>query len=136
MFLPLSHNPPLTASYQPFPKAIARAALAAGPDLIDCDDEHDRLIIEMNYSFIPQTQYEDMADTMEETYGGVRDRVVGWQEDGVLPDAYLPVFMNYGFYRQDYFGRLRPENRAFAREVAESVDPEGLFRDRTGGWKP
>lgn len=123
-------------AYQPFPKAIARAALDRGQDLIDCDDDAHRLIIEMNYSFIPQSLYDDMANTIEETYSGVRERVLSWQGEGVLPDVFLPIFMNYGFYRQDYFSRLRPENRELARAVAESVDPDRLFRGRTGGWKP
>lgn len=69
-------------------------------------------------------------------YGGVRDRILGWQADGILPDIYLPVFMNYGFHQQDYFARLRPENRAFAHAVSASVDPNGFFRTRIGGWKP
>lgn len=123
-------------AWQPFPKRIAQEAQARGPDLIEADDSVDRIIIEMNYSFLPLTEYEKMADVMEETYSGIRSRVTAWQADGTLPEAFLPVFMNYGFYRQDYFGRLKPENRALARSVAEEVDPDGLFRDRTGGWKP
>ncbi|KAI1818343.1 FAD-binding domain-containing protein [Poronia punctata] len=131
-------EPGIVASiaYQPFPKSIARQAKARAPDLIDADDEADRLILELNYSFIPQTDYNKMANTLEATYGGVRQRVLGWQEEGVLPDVYCPVFMNYGFYRADYWGRLRPESREFARQVAAKYDPDGLFRDRTGGWKP
>ena len=59
------------------------------------------------------------------------------QDEGLLPaDIYCPVFMNYGFNRVDYWGRLRPESRAFARRVAAEYDPDGLFRTRTGGWKP
>ncbi|KAF2015976.1 FAD-binding domain-containing protein [Aaosphaeria arxii CBS 175.79] len=123
-------------AWQPFPKKIAEQAKRLSPDLIDADDDVDKIIIEMNYSFIPQTEYNRMADTMETTYSGVRNRVVGWQADGTLPDTYLPVFMNYGFYRQDYFGRLKPQSRALAKRVAESVDPTGFFRDRTGGWRP
>ncbi|KAF2839981.1 FAD-binding domain-containing protein [Patellaria atrata CBS 101060] len=123
-------------AWQPFPRRIAQQAKARGPDLIEADDSVDRIIIEMNYSFIPQTEYNRMADTLEATYTGVRNRVLAWQADGTLPQAYLPLFMNYGFYRQDYFGRLKPENRALARSVAMNVDPEGLFRTRTGGWRP
>ncbi|KAF2866830.1 hypothetical protein BDV95DRAFT_598711 [Massariosphaeria phaeospora] len=123
-------------AWQPFPRKIAQEARARSPDLIDADDSVDRIIIEMNYSFIPQSEYERMADTVEATYSGVRNRVLEWQASGKLPEAYLPVFMNYGFYRQDYFGRLRPENRALARSVANSVDPQGFFRTRTGGWRP
>jgi hypothetical protein len=123
-------------AWQPFPKAIARQAKANGPDLIDADDSVDRIIIEMNYSFLPVTPYDTMADVAEATYSGVRNRVVAWQADGTLPDAYLPLFMNYGFYRQDYWGRLRPESRALAKKVQQEVDPQGLFRTRTGGWRP
>ncbi|KAF2279122.1 FAD-binding domain-containing protein [Westerdykella ornata] len=123
-------------AWQPFPRRIAQQAKRLGPDLIDADDEVDRIIIEMNYSFLPQSQYERMADTVQATYEGVRKSVLGWQADGTLPQAYLPLFANYGFYRQDYFGRLRPENRALARRVAQEVDPNGLFRTRTGGWRP
>jgi hypothetical protein len=123
-------------AWQPFQKRIAQKARELSPDLIDADDSVDRIIIEMNYAFVPQTMYESMADTMEATYTGVRERVLAWQEKGVLPQTYLPLFMNYGFYRQDYFGRLRPESRALAKRVSEEVDLKGFFRDRTGGWKP
>ncbi|KAF2731998.1 FAD-binding domain-containing protein [Polyplosphaeria fusca] len=123
-------------AWQPFPKAIARQAKARGADLIDADADIDRVIIEMNYAFLPVTPYDTMADIHETTYSGVRNRVTAWQEDGTLPQGYLPLFMNYGFYRQDYWGRLRPASRALAKRVSEEVDPDGLFRGRTGGWKP
>ncbi|KAL7626062.1 hypothetical protein AAE478_002832 [Parahypoxylon ruwenzoriense] len=121
-----------SVAYQPFPKRIAQAARERSVDLIDCDDEAHRMIIELNYSFLLPSYYDKMDKTLQETYGGVRERVLGWQKDGTLPDIYLPVFMNYGFYQQDYFARLRPENRAFAKSVSESVDPKGFFRTRTG----
>ncbi|GAP87352.1 putative FAD binding domain-containing protein [Rosellinia necatrix] len=123
-------------AYQPFPRSIARQARARAPDLIDADDDAHRLILELNYSFLPRASYARMADTLEATYDGVRRRVLAWQEQGLLPDVYCPVFMNYGFSRVDYWGRLRPESRAFARQVADRYDPDGLFRNRTGGWKP
>jgi hypothetical protein len=124
-------------AYQPFPRRIAQAARARGRDLIDADGGADRVIVELNYAFLLPADYARMEGKMRETYEGVRQRVVQWQAEGVLDaDVYCPVFMNYGFYRQDYWGRLRPESRALARRVAESVDPNGLFRVRTGGWKP
>lgn len=123
-------------AYQPFPKRIAEAARERGDDLIGAVPDADKLIIEMNYSFLPGP-FDKMADIMEETYTGVRDRVLAWQEDGTLPsDVYLPLFMNYGFFRQDYFARLKPESVDLARAVSEDYDPDGLFRNRTGGWKP
>lgn len=124
-------------AYQPFPKRIAEAARARGYDLIDADPDVDKLIIEINYSFLPLANYEKMNDVLEETYTGYRERVQAWQEDGTLPkDVYLPLFMNYANSRQDYWGRLKPESRALAADVAAEYDPNGLFAGRTGGWKP
>ncbi|KAH8157685.1 glucooligosaccharide oxidase [Xylaria polymorpha] len=108
----------------------------SGTTLLVPDDDADRLILELNYSFIPQWDYSKMADTLEATYTGIRERVLGWQEEGILSEVYLPVFMNYGFYREDYWSRLRPESRAFAQQVAAKYDPDDFFRNRTGGWKP
>lgn len=125
-----------SVAYQPFPRRIAAAARERGPDLIDADDDFDRIIMEINYSFLLPTSYDRMANTIETTYTGVERRVAEWQQAGKLNEGYLPVFMNYGFYRQDYFGRLKPENAAFARQVAQEVDPHGFFWKRTGGFRP
>lgn len=125
-----------SVAYQPFPRRIAAAARERGSDLIDADDDFDRVIVELNYSFLLPTSYDRMADTVEATYTGVERRVAEWQRAGKLSEGYLPVFMNYGFYRQDYFGRLKPENAAFARRVAQEVDPKGFFWKRTGGFRP
>ncbi|KAK4466382.1 hypothetical protein QBC42DRAFT_343165 [Cladorrhinum samala] len=124
-------------AYQPFPRRIAAAARAKSPDLIDADPDADKLIIELNYAFLNPGDYAAMDGKMQATYGGIRERVLAWQAEGKLPgDVYLPVFMNYGYFRQDYFGRLKSGSRRLAREVAEAVDPLGVFRGRTGGWKP
>ncbi|KAK8098359.1 FAD-binding domain-containing protein [Apiospora kogelbergensis] len=108
---------------------VASVAYQPFPDV-------DKIIMEINYSFVPQASYEAMADTIEATYSGVDRIVAEWQARGKLPKTHLPAFMNYGFYRQDYFGRLKPEMAKFAADVATSVDPTGFFRDRTGGFRP
>lgn len=124
-------------AYQPFPRRIALAARARGYDLIDAEPDADKLIIEINYSFLPLTDYDKMSDVLARTYTGYRERILAWQEDGTLPkDVYLPLFMNYANQRQDYWARLKPESRALAADTAAEYDPDGLFRERTGGWKP
>ena len=123
-------------AYQPFPRRIAQVAREKGGDLLDMDDDVDRIIIELNYSFVVKKDYERVGQTLEDTYGGMRDRVLAWQEAGQLPDAYAPLFMNDAYDEQDYFSRLRPQHAELARSLAEELDPNGLFRERTGGWKP
>ncbi|KAG9254766.1 uncharacterized protein F5Z01DRAFT_654794 [Emericellopsis atlantica] len=123
-------------AYQPFPRRIAQLARAMGGDLIDFDNDVDRIVIELNYSFFLQLDYERMSAAMEAAFGGIREIVLAGQEEGALPDAYLPLFSNDAFHTQDYYGRLRPENAELAKTLADELDPQGLFKERTGGWKP
>jgi FAD/FMN-containing dehydrogenase len=123
-------------AFQPFSRDIARQAIAAGGDLIDCEDGVDRIIIELNYHYTLHSDYPKIDGAMAETYGGIRSLVTGWQAAGAMEEMYLPVFANYAYEKQDYWARLRPESRAFARRVVQAYDPEGLFQSRTGGWKP
>ncbi|KAH7122150.1 hypothetical protein B0J13DRAFT_156901 [Dactylonectria estremocensis] len=120
-----------TIGYQPFPRRMARAARARGVDLVDADDAVDRIIVEFNYSHLLRTDSPRIDVVMKETIEGVRDLVLQGQD----ADAFLALFMNDGYYSQDYFGRLRPEARRLAKRVAADVDPEGLFQYRTGGFK-
>ncbi|KAH9906995.1 FAD binding domain-containing protein [Xylariomycetidae sp. FL2044] len=128
-----------TIAFQPLPRAVARAARAHGGaagDMLDLDEDVDRIVIELDYSFLLNSDYATVDGIMRQTYGGFGDLVAGYQDQGVMPaDVYLPLFQNDCFYPQDYFGRLRPERAELARRVRDEVDPEGFFRDRTGGFK-
>ncbi|ETS82290.1 hypothetical protein PFICI_07292 [Pestalotiopsis fici W106-1] len=130
--------PGLIASiaFQPLPKRIAQIARANGGDMLDFDDDVDRIIMELDYSFLFNDQYPTIDQTMQDTYNGLKADVEQFQAAGKLEsDVYLPLFMNDGFYRQDYFGRLRSEKQDLAKSVRAQLDPEGLWRDRTGGFK-
>jgi hypothetical protein len=74
-----------------------------------------------------------MDDATQRVYKGMRDLILQFTESGHLPEAYVPLFMNDAYFRQDYFGRLRTAD--FARSVRDQYDPEGFFATRTGGWK-
>lgn len=119
-------------AYQPIPKSMARKARERGGDLIDLDDE-DLIIIEFNYSYLLKTDDEVIDKATTQLYQGTRDLVTGFQQSGKLAEAYLPLFMNDCYFRQDYFARLRTAD--FARGVRDRYDPDGFFRDRTKGWR-
>lgn len=120
-------------AYQPIPKTLARKALERGGDLIDLDEDVDRIIIEFNLSYWFEIDDDTVDKATTELYQGTRNLVTGFQQSGKLPDAYLPLFMNDAYFRQDYFGRLRTAD--FARSVRDRYDPEGFFRSQTKGWK-
>ncbi|KPM35944.1 hypothetical protein AK830_g10631 [Neonectria ditissima] len=123
--------------YQPFPKRMARVSRAKGGDMLDLDDDVDRIIFEFSYNYVGWQDPARIDRLIKKILSGVRDRVVRWQEKGLLKKGvYLPLFMNDAYHSQDYFGRLRPKNKKLAKDVAAKVDPKGLFKNRTGGFKP
>jgi hypothetical protein len=125
-----------SVAFQPVPKRIGQISTASGGDMLDMDDGIDRIIIELDYSFLFDSDYAQIDQTMQDTYNGLADQVTEFQQQGKLEsDVFLPVFMNDGFYRQDYFGRLKEERQELARSVRDELDPQGLWRDRTGGFK-
>ncbi|GKT42804.1 putative family 31 glucosidase ORF2 [Colletotrichum spaethianum] len=122
-------------AFQPIPKSLARIAREKGGDLLDLDDSVDRIMFEFDYSYLFQLDDAKIDQTMVNLYSGMKSRVDGFVKDGTLPDAYRPLFMNDGYFRQDYWGRLRPEKKQFAQTVRASVDPDGMFQQRTGGFR-
>ncbi|KAF2643412.1 FAD-binding domain-containing protein [Massarina eburnea CBS 473.64] len=120
-------------AFQPIPKMLARKARAMGGDMIDLDDDIDRLIIEYNYSYWFSIDDGTMDAATQQLYKGTKDVVARFTQDGKLAQAYLPLFANDGYFRQDYWGRLRTAD--LARSVRDRYDPEGFFAQRTGGFK-
>ncbi|TGJ84033.1 hypothetical protein E0Z10_g4738 [Xylaria hypoxylon] len=130
--------PGLVASlaFQPLPKKLAQIAKAKGGDMLDINDDIDRIVLELDYSFLSSLSYSQVDKTMRDTYSGFKTIVEDYQDGGLLPkDVYLPLFQNDCFYPQDYFGRLKPEKLALARRVQAEVDPNGFWKTRTGGFK-
>ena len=121
---------------QPIPKRLAQKARQNGGDLLDLDDSVDRILFEFNMAYDGETADPEVDKGMAELHSGMHDRIRGFIDDGTLPDAYLPLFMNDANFQQDYFSRLRPEIHQFAIDTRDKYDPDGFFRDRTNMWKP
>lgn len=123
-------------AYQPFTKAMARISRENGGDLLDIDDDVNRIILEYNYSHLFKAQHAGIDAATVETYDGTDKIISGFEEDGTLPKVYRPLFMNDAYFRQDFWGRMKPASRERAARVVAEVDPEGMFQSRTGGFKP
>ncbi|KAK0663613.1 putative FAD-linked oxidoreductase [Lasiodiplodia hormozganensis] len=136
--------PGLVASvaFQPYPAVFARkaremdAAVGNGDgDLIAFDDAADRIIFEFDFSYwrgLPVLD-EKIDSATVELYGGMKDIIDAAVADGRVPDVYRPLFMNDGYFRQDYWGRIDAESRAFAEGVQQSVDPKVFWGSRSAG---
>lgn len=120
---------------QPIPKILASTAKSKGGDLLDLDDDVDRIIFELDYSyFFESLDLATVDPLMVETYSGLKNLVDGYVADGSLPDAFRPLFMNDCYFREDYWGRLRPEKSQFAKGVREAVDPDGIMQKLSQGF--
>lgn len=120
---------------QPVPKGLATVAQSKGGDLLGLDDSVDRIIFELDFSYSFESLDSATVDTaMVETYSGLKDLVDGYVADGTLPDAYRPLFMNDAYFRQDYWGRLKPASRQLAQSVRAAVDPAGVMQQLSQGF--
>ncbi|KAK8140100.1 FAD binding domain-containing protein [Apiospora sp. TS-2023a] len=125
-----------SVAFQPMPRRLTAKAKFMGGDLLSLDDSIDRIIFEYDYSYWINSDTPKVDQAMQDTYNGLASRVQEFQAQDKLPkDAYLPIFMNDGYYRQDYFERLKPESKALARKVRDELDPDKMFATRTGGFK-
>ncbi|KAH8889611.1 FAD binding domain-containing protein [Thozetella sp. PMI_491] len=122
-------------SFNPLPKAIGQKSLEKGGDLLALDFSADRILFEFTLGYIGLNETSAMVTAMETMYSGIRELVLGYIQDGRLPQTYLPLFYNVAYHTQDVAGRLKPGMADMARSVRSQVDPDGLWRDRTGGFK-
>jgi hypothetical protein len=119
---------------QPFPKEFTRRANELGGVVMDFDEDVDRIIIELDYSHWFQADIPIIDRTTVNTYEALGNKVREYQAEGQLPDVHLPLFMNDAYFRQDYWGRLRPETAQKYKAIREKYDPAGFFSARTNGF--
>ncbi|CZR63992.1 related to FAD dependent oxidoreductase [Phialocephala subalpina] len=124
-----------TMAWQPLPKRLAAHALSQGGDLLALSPDVDRILMEVDFSYDLPTDDTQINAGVKEIFTGLRSLEQGFVKEGKLEDAYVPLFMNDANFQQDYWGRLSPGTAEFARAVRDEVDPRGLFRERTGGFK-
>ena len=122
-------------AYQPIPKILTRKAREMGGDLLDLDDDVNRIILEFNLSYWFDIDDHTVDEATGQLHWGSRNLITDFQKSGKLPDAYLPLFMNDAYFKQDYFARLRSSSQSLARNARDLYDPEGFFRTHTKGWK-
>lgn len=122
-------------AFQPVPKSLATVSKSKGGDLMNLDGDVDRIMFEFDFSYLFESINSATIDTaVVDVYSGLKGLVDGYVADGSLPDAYRPLFMNDCYFREDYWGRLKPEQRQFAQGVRAAVDPAGIMQKLTQGF--
>jgi hypothetical protein len=113
-------------AYQPIPKILSRKAREMGGDLIDLDDDVNRIIIEFNLSYWFDIDTKTMEKATQQLYQGTRDLVTGFQQSGKLPNAYLPLFSKSNIYL-----RLKSSSKTTTTTGAILPNPQTAFIDIT-----
>jgi hypothetical protein len=112
-------------AFQPMPKRIPQISKATGGVVMDLDDSVDRIIFELDYSYWYAKDDARIDQVMQKTYTGLGDTAKRFQQEGKLPEAHLPLFMNDMYFRQDFWGRLKDSSKHKA--AAKKFDPNGFF---------
>lgn len=94
------------------------------------------IVIELNFSWGLAIDDAKVGAATTRLYQGLDNIIQKNINQGLLPDAYRPLFMNDAYHSQDYWGRIHPESKELALNTSKAYDPEGFFQKRTsGGWR-
>ena len=121
-------------AFQPMPRIIAQKALDNGGDVIDLDTSIDRIVMEMDFSYCFNSDNGRVDSTIQTLYTGMKNHIATFQQQGKLPEGYLPLFMNDAYWKQDYVGRLRPETQQLLEATQRAYDPTKFWETQTHGW--
>jgi len=123
-----------TISYQPVPIAISLATQQYGGNIADMGADANRVILEYNFAYASASP--NNADSLQEatskTFKDVGNLINSFVQNRLVPNVYLPLFMNTANERQDFW--LRSNARQFVASVKARVDTKKLFGNRAMGF--
>lgn len=123
-----------SVDFQPLPSLIGKISESKGGNAMGLTgSDPDRLILEIQGSWsLPGDDAEGYSVSKRLT-DWLDDQVPQWLADAGMDSPYLPLFMNDAAGDQDVTGSYK--DVAKFRALQKSVDPNGLFSTRAGGYK-
>lgn len=123
-------------AFQPMPKIVPQISKSSGGVVLDFDDSVDRIVFELDYSYWYAKDDARIDQVMQKTYTDLGTTVKRFQQERKLPEAHLPLFMNDMYFRQDFWGRLKAENKDKHVATMKKYDPTGFMSNtnRTQGF--
>ncbi|TID25099.1 FAD binding domain-containing protein [Venturia nashicola] len=121
-------------AFQPMPRSITQISQATGGVVMDFDSNVDSIVFEIHYSYWYPKDDARVEQMQLKTHTELGDMVKRFQQQGKLPEAHLPLFMNDLNARQDYWGRVRNKEKHVA--TMKKYDPQGFMSNtkRTQGF--
>jgi hypothetical protein len=123
-----------SVDFQPLPSIIGKHSEAKGGNAMGLTaSDPDRLILEIQGSWALSSDDARAYDLSKQLTDWLDQKVPAWLAEANMPAAYLPLYMNDAAGDQDVTGSYREVSKL--RALQKSVDPNGLFSTRAGGYK-
>lgn len=123
-----------SVDFQPLPSLIGKVSESKGGNAMGLTaSDPDRLILEIQGSWtLPGDDTEGYSVSKQLT-DWLDEQVPKWLAEAGMDSQYLPFFMNDAAGDQDVTGSYKDVEKF--RALQKSVDPNGLFSTRAGGFK-
>ncbi|KAJ8108429.1 hypothetical protein OPT61_g8178 [Boeremia exigua] len=120
--------------FQPLPSLIGKISESKGGNAMGLSaSDPDRLIIEIQGSWTLASDDAQGYSVSKQLTDWLDEQVPEWLAEAGMSTQYLPLFMNDAAGDQDVTGSYKDVNKF--RALQRSMDPNGLFSTRAGGYK-
>ncbi|KAF1828922.1 FAD binding domain-containing protein [Decorospora gaudefroyi] len=133
--LPLIRAIQFSVDFQPLPALFGQISESKGGNAMGLTaSDPDRIILIYQGAWNSPEDDELAYELAREITAWLDEVVPVWMEEaGLPPDMYLPLFINDAMFDQPVLQSYREYEKFEA--LQRSVDPDGLFRTRFGGFK-
>ncbi|KAM0342901.1 hypothetical protein ACHAPU_009105 [Fusarium lateritium] len=124
-----------SVDFQPLPASIGKQTEKRGGNAIGFTaNDPDRVLLEIQCAWTDKKLDETVRDFSRNLTWWVEDKLPEWlEEQGESVDSYLPLFMNDAMSDQNVTGSYKDYVKFKALQL--EADPEGVLRERMGGFK-
>lgn len=123
-----------SVDFQPLPSLVGKISESKGGNAMGLTaSDPDRLILEIQGSWALPSDDAEGYSLSKKLTDWLDEQVPKWLAEAGMGTQYLPLFMNDAAGDQDVTGSYK--DVAKFRALQKSVDPNGLFSTRAGGFK-
>lgn len=123
-----------SVDFQPLPSIIGTHTAAKGGNAMGLTaSDPDRLVLEIQGAWALASDDALAYSLSKQLTDWLDEQVPVWLAEAGMSATYMPLFMNDAAGDQDVTGSYRDVGKF--RALQKSVDPNGLFSTRAGGYK-
>ncbi|WZH40712.1 LOW QUALITY PROTEIN: FAD-binding PCMH-type domain-containing protein [Fusarium acuminatum] len=124
-----------SVDFQPLPAAIGRQTEKRGGNAIGFTaSDPDRVLLEIQCAWTDKKYDESVRQFSKDLTSWIEEKLPEWIEEyGAPTENYLPLFMNDAMSDQNVTGTYKDYAKFKALQL--EADPEGVLRERMGGFK-